>query len=237
MKKKLSIPALWVRMTFWGGLLIPLVMAAGELVLFRLGLKSVLVGNVALFADFADKGWIGILFRAALAALFFWLLFSSSAHHATLGRLSDSELSCALWHALVCLGWFIVLLGAQIGTILIAYSWFRGAVSSTAVSGQSLAIAFYANKTLHSLLPLSDWLSGVMEAALYVTAAFSIAVDSHLQRFGRKLPFASGVAVAILELSIGGYWANERWYAIVVCAVVLLTEALRLSRSAGRGDA
>lgn len=235
MKRRLSIPALWVRASFWGALVIIILMAASELVLFYIGLGKVSSGQVSAFYEYAGMGGVKYIFRAALCAMFFWLLYSGSSGRMTLGRLAVSETECALWHAGVCLCWLIIMLAAQTGTVLAAFKLFSKTVTPYAVNGQSLVIGFYANRTLHSLLPLSDIRMGIMDVLLYVTAAFSIAVDDHMLRRGGRFPIASGCVVAILEVSVNGDWQKECWYAATACLAVMLIQSIRLHMDARRG--
>ncbi len=239
MKRTLSIPALWVRMTFRGAVGIIAVMAAVELILYRRLLPDVAAGHITLFSAFTDRMYLTYIFRAAVALMFFWLVLSCRAESATMGRLSVSQAGSTVWYAAVVLCWFVILYAAQIGTVRVACRWFYGAVDPAAVSGQSLMIACYESTALHGLLPLSDWLAGVTMAVLFTGLSVSVAVDTHAMRRSGGFPLVSGILAAVTELMFGRFGAGVHW--VVLAGAVLLTayQIVRLvlmAVSAGRGD-
>ncbi len=235
MKRKLSVPALWVRMTFRGAVGILIVSLCAQLLLFRLRLSGAAAGEAA-FSDVVEGAFVKYVYRASFALMFFWIFRASRASFLTTARLDVSEASLAMWHAAVTLGWFVILMAAQTGAVLIGYRWFLGAADPAAVGGQTLVIACYENRTLHSLLPLSDWLLFADVLLLHLALAFSMAVDVHTMRRGGRFPALSGVLAATVEILIGGgvleAEAEASWLYIAEAAVIAAAQMFRLTRSA-----
>lgn len=235
MKRKLSIPALWVSMTFWGALCIIILMAASELVGFAVAIPKLIPEDrtyyMVLYSDAVENLGVKYFYRAALALLFFWIFFSCRARAATVSRLSVSEGSITMWHAAVIAGWFLALFAAQLGVIYVSYGWFHKTVDPSAVSGQSLMIAFYESPTLHWLIPLADWPLLLADAAIYMSLILSMAVDSHLLRHGGRVPMVSGILAAVLEVFFGS--KNEKYLWLIIAGALILAaiQVIRLVKS------
>ena len=240
MKRRLSIPALWVRMTLWGAAGIVAVMMIAALLLYRGGLSQVpreaagLTGKeIATFAELTDKTGIYYVFLAARLLMPLWLLFACRTRGATMDRLAVSELETAAWYALTVFGWLMILLAAQLGTVLIAFGMFKNTVIPNALSGQSLAIAFYDSKALHGLLPLSDWLAGAASILLTAGLAVSLAVDADTKRDG-GFPLASLVLTAAWLLTFGLYGGTVHWVIVGGTVIVTAMQIVTLIRCARR---
>ncbi len=232
MKRKLSIPALWVRMSFWGAVGIVLAAFCVQLLLLRLSLSGAASG--AAFSDVVEGAFAKYVFRAAFALMYFWILISSRGSDLTLGRLYVSGVSLVLWQGAVILGWFVLLLAAQIGAVLVGFRWFLG-VMGPAAGRQTLLIAFYQSPTLHSLMPLSDRLLLADDLSLLLSLAFATAVDVHLmRRDGRKL-ILSGLLAAEMEILVGlslfGSSLEGSWVFLASAILLAAVQAVRLARS------
>lgn len=240
MKRKLSIPALWVSMTFWGALGIIILMAASELVGFAVVIPKIIPEGqkyyMVLFSDTVESVGVKYFYRAAITLLFFWIFYSCRARSATVSRLSVSETSMTLWHAAVIAGWFLVLLASQLAVIFISYGWFLKTVDPLAVSGQSLMIAFYENFTLHWLMPLADWPLSLTVAALYLSLALSMAVDCRLLRRGGHVPMVSGILAAVLEVFFSSRNEKYLWMLIAVAVALAVVQTVRLIKSSKEED-
>lgn len=241
MKRRLSIPALWVRMTLWGAVGIVAVMTVAALLLYYGGLSQVprerpdsVAGVViATFAELTDKTGIYYVFLAARLLMPLWLLFACRTRGATMDRLAVSELETAAWYALTALGWLMILLAAQLGTVLVAFALFKNTVYPGVVSGQSLAIAFYDSKALHGLLPLSDWLAGAASVLLTAGLCVSLAVDVDTKRDG-GFPLASLLLTAAWVLTYGLYGGGVHWAVMGGTAIVTAIQIIALIRRARR---
>ncbi len=237
MKRKLSVPVLWVGMTFRGAVLILFVMLASELVLLGLQMPRVSAGEILLYSDMVESAGVKYVYRAALALMFFRVFYACRASSLTVGRLSVSEVALALWNAAVILGWFAILYAVQILTVLIGYRLFLGAVDPAAVSGQSLMIACCESPTLHSLLPLMHRKLLAVNVLLYLALGFSMAVDVHSLRHGGRFPIVSGLLAANIELLVGqgifGITLRGGWFHIVFAVFAIAVQTFRLFRSAG----
>ncbi len=235
MKRKLSIPALWVSMTFWGALGIIVLTAASELIGFGIAIPKLIPENqayyMALYSDAVENVGVKYFYRAAVALLFFWTFYSCRARAATVSRLSVSEGSITMWHAAVIAGWFLSLLASQLGVIYVSYGWFLKAVDPAAVSGQSLMIAFYESSTLHWLIPLADWPLLLTNAALYLSLVLSMAVDSDLLRYGGRVPMVSGILAATLEAFFGSKSEKYLWLITAGALILAVLQVIRLVRS------
>lgn len=235
MKKALSIPALWVRMTFWGGAGIILAVFGLELGLLARGVAGVRAGAVLSFSELADGVGLETVCRLAFPLLVVFLLLSARAKRETLGRLRVSETAIALWYAAVALGWLITLHAAELAAVLVGYGLFLRDVDPAIVSGQTLMLASYLDPTLHGLLPLSDWLAGVSLAVLTVSLALTLASDTAMMRRGRLFPFGSAVLAALWELDFGRFGAGTSVFCLIAALVVCGLELWSLL-TAGKGE-
>ena len=224
MKRRLSIPALWVRMTLWGAAGIVAVMMIAALLLYRGGLSQVpreaagLTGKeIATFAELTDKTGIYYVFLAARLLMPLWLLFACRTRGATMDRLAVSELETAAWYALTVFGWLMILLAAQLGTVLIAFGMFKNTVIPNALSGQSLAIAFSESPAL------------LLTAGL----AVSLAVDADTKRDG-GFPLASLALTAAWLLTFGLYGGTVHWVVMGGTVIVTAMQIVTLIRCARR---
>lgn len=237
MKRKLSVPVLWIGMTFRGAVLILLVMLASELVLLGLQVSRVSAGEILLYSDMAEKAGVKYAYRGALALMFFWVFYACRASSLTVGRLSSSEIALALWNAAVILGWFAILYAVQILAVLIGYRLFLGAADPALVSGQSLMIACCESPTLHSLLPLMHRKLLAVNLLLYLSLGLSMAADVHSIRHGARFPLMSAVLAANIELLVGqgvlGITLRGSWFHIVFAVFAIAVQTFRLFRSAG----
>ncbi len=235
MKKALSIPALWVRMTFWGGAGIILAAFGLELGLIARGLDGVRAGSVLSFSELLDGAGLETVCRVAFPLLAVFLLLWARAKRETLGRLRVTETAVALWYAAVALGWFILLHAAELAAVLVGYELFLRAVDPAVVSGQTLMLASYLNLAFHGLMPLSDWLAGVSLAVLTVSLALTLASDTAMMRRGRLFPFGSAVLTALWELDFGRFGAGTSVFCLIAALVVGGLELWSLL-NAGKGE-
>ena len=241
MKRKLSVPLLWVRMTLWGALGIVAAMMVAALILYHGGLSRVpreqltsVTGQVvSTFAELTDRAGIYYVFQAARLLMPLWLLLACRTRNETMGRLAVSEIEIAAWYALTVLGWLLILLAAQLGTVLIAFALFKKTVYPGMLSGQSLVIAFYDSKALHGLLPLSDWLAGAASVLLTAGLAVSMAVDADTKRDG-GFPLASLVLTAAWLLTFGLYGGTVHWFVMGGTVIVTAAQIAALIRCARR---
>lgn len=235
MKKALSIPALWARMTFWGGAGIILAAFGLELGLLAHGLDDVRAGTLLSFSELTDGAGLEVVCRVAFLIMAVFLLLSVRAKRETLGRLRVSETASALWYAAVALGWLITLHAAELGGVLAGYGLFLRAVDPGVVSGQTLMLASYLDPALHGLMPLADWLAGAALAVLTLSLALTLAVDTAMMRRGRLFPFGSAVLAALWELNFGRFGAGTSVFCLIAAVAVGGLELWSLL-AAGRGE-
>lgn len=222
MKRHLSVLSLWVGMTFWGGLTVPALAAALELVLIRVKLPGA-PNYYGDFGEFISGAGIDKVFLPALLILCLWLYISCrGANRLTLARLPVSEKTGALWQWVCYMGWFLVLWAVQLGVVLAAYGWFAGASDSRYIYTVTPIIAAYENPFFHWLMPLRDVWGCLLMALLLIGLSFCLAADSVKRRMGWGFPVSTILMGGVTAMCFGRNIDNENWFGVLLCAAVLI---------------
>jgi hypothetical protein len=197
MKRHLSVLMLAAGSTVCkiAGLL--LAMAAAEGALFYITLKSLQGGPGSLEQVFTQSriALVSGLFFLILCALLSltWCELRGSRLRYTMGRLSVREETTAVWHAAYNVLILFVFWAAQLAVALLLCRYYASVADPAYVSRQTVFLAFYRQKFLHSLLPLGETTRYIRNAALILSLGVSAASFSYRQRHGLR-----GVAVALL---------------------------------------
>ncbi len=163
MKKHLSVFALFARSSVFKLLLLLLLLAVSESVLFYLSLRGAIsaapdVGGLYTLEYVLSSGRVFWPAAPALVLLAVQLCLTgcnfSGRPGYTLSRLSISRRAVFIWQWLFDTVCYIALWAAQLGIALALCRWYIHVAGET--SGQAIMLAFYRQKFLHSLLPLSE---------------------------------------------------------------------------------
>lgn len=183
MKKHLSVFALIARSSIFKLLILFVLLAGVEGIVFYLKLKNELMVASELGMQLVGVEYVFSSGRVFwIAALIFLLMTAQlcvvgcnfgSRQSYTLNRLLISEKSVFIWQSVFNIISYVMLWAVQLGIALALCRWYMNVAGET--SGQAVMLAFYRNKFLHSLLPLSDITrlirNVLMMFALSVTAA------------------------------------------------------------------
>ena len=203
MKKHLSVLALFVRSTLYKFLLLALVMAAVQTVLFAFAIRSAegLFGlNTIILGTYP-----GIVFAACFLLLCALLCltgcdFSSKSGY-TLSRLRISRQMVFLWQSVSNASFMFLLWAAQVGITLA----FCGIYVIHHPQQQAAMLVFYSNDFLHSLLPLAESDILVRNIALLFALAVTTACFPVRIRRGER-----PVAAIIVALVCVAYFVREK---------------------------
>lgn len=195
MRKHLSVLMLAARSTVYKVVGLLLIMAAVQAALFRFALQNDESSGLELLITQSRVPLVcGVCFLilCALLSLTGCELHGSKLRY-TLQRLSVDERTTVLWWAaynIICL---IIFWGVQLAVVLLLCRIYTAQADPARVSGQTVFLAFYRNKFLHSLLPLGETSRYIRNVLLIVGLGVSSACFSFRLRHGEK-----GIAVIVL---------------------------------------
>lgn len=154
MKKTTSIWMLCARNTVYKLLGLLALMAAAETGMFvwRAGAAAETLGNIFWMSH------ISLIFFVVLVLWTLVLTVPGQARSAyTMQRLQTEKK--ALFVTYVCYNavTYLILWGTQVAVLLALFSWYGHRASPEIFGPQTIALAFYRDWFLHSLLPLGDW--------------------------------------------------------------------------------
>lgn len=236
MKKHFSVFALWAQGVFWHALAVIGLMAAAELLAFRVGLGRVADGAVNNFIQLTKFCRLSLIFSVALGVLTVRLLIGVPSGELALGKLGISGRWAALWQAAVNFAWLVILWASQAALVLVGFALYAK-TAPQAVNGQSLVIAAYNSPFLHMVFPLRDGLAAAVGVSALAALAVTLALDAHRLRLRRRFPFSTGImgALAILEWAVGNHATAQLWWYLAGNAAILTVAALGLCLGRGEG--
>lgn len=234
MKKHLSVFSLIARSSIYKLLLLFLLLAAAESVLFCLRLQSTLSAAAALQLEpdgmeyvftggkvFWSSAVIFVLMTAQLCRV--GCDFGSSQSY-TLRRLRITEKSVFIWQTIFNILSFLMLWAVQLGVAMALCHAYVSVVQET--SGQAIMLAFYRHKFLHSLLPLSDVSRYIRNIALVLALGIGAAKFSWNNRRGKL-----GVEIIALTALTVVFFAAETGSDNMDSIVIFLALAVGLEGS------
>ena len=211
MKKHLSVLMLCARSTVYKMLGLFFAMAAAEILLFGLTLRGVPAGPpLGLEAAF-DASRVSFAFAAAFLLLCALLCmtgceYSGSRPSYTLRRLSVSRRTVLFWQSVYNILCLFLLWAVQLFVALLLCRLYMSKADPATVSGQTVFLAFYRNKFLHSLLPLAETSRYIRNLMLIVGLGVTAACFPQRQQRGQMgiavIPLAL-IAAAVFPMEMG----------------------------------
>lgn len=228
MKQHLSVLMIAARSTIYKLLGLLLVMAAAESALFYLVLKRTLAGELIGLEQMVNQSWMPLVSGVCFLLLCVMLSltgceFSGSKLRYTIKRLSVREETTVLWWAVYNTICFLIFWAVQLLIALLLCRLYAAKIDPMYVSDQTIFLAFYRDKFLHSLLPLEETSRFICNAILICGLGASAACFSFRQRHGQK-----GIAIiALAAVTLGffpramGSFGNDMVIAIIALAVAV----------------
>ena len=215
MKKHLSVIMLAARSTIYKVLLLILVTGAVQAGLFwRARAESRTAGAALDIYQVSNLETVLESSHIYLAAgLAFYLLcailslngceFGSKVGY-TLRRLAVSERTVTVWWAVYNTCCFVIFWMSQALIMLLLCRWYGAGATDGVFGPQSVFLAFYRDKYLHSLVPMAEISRWVRDIILCICLGTCTATFSYKLRRGKK-----GVAIFVLAaLTFGGFCAE-----------------------------
>ncbi len=198
MKQHLSVLMLAARSTLFKIVGIFVLMAAAEGALFVVALRNAQAAELYGLEQTITQSRIalacgvGFLLVCTLLSLSGCELSGSKIGY-TMGRLSIREETALFWWGVYNTLIFLIFWAVQLLIVLLLGRYYTLQADPAAVSDQTIFLAFYRQKFLHSLLPLDEVTRTVRNVVLIVCLGATSAFFSYRQRRGQK-----GVAVILL---------------------------------------
>lgn len=210
MRKHLSVFMLYTRSSLFRILLIFMLMAVLELVLFYFAVERIMVSDSIGLERMISKSCVGFVMGAAFLAMSAQLSIMGceygSKQSYTLRRLSVGEGSIFAWQALFNALMYLLLWGVQLGLVLIMCAYGVEKMGAQA-SNQATFLAFYRSQFLHSLLPLGEWSRYLRNIVLIIALGLASALFSYNQR-RKKLGLAMIFMLPLTALPFAGSTGN-----------------------------
>lgn len=208
MKQHLSVLMLAARSTVYKLLGLLLVMAAVEGALFYLVLNRLLHGELISLEQVVNQSRMPLVCGVCFLLLCVMLSltgceYSGSKLQYTIKRLSVREETTVLWWAVYNTVCFLAFWAVQLLIAVLLCRLYVAKVDPVSVSGQTIFLAFYRDKFLHSLLPLEEISRYIRNALLICGLGASAACFSFRQRHGQK-----GIAIVALAAVTLGYFSR-----------------------------
>lgn len=249
MRKHLSVLALGARQTLGRVLLLLVVLAAVETVLFGWALWTYLpqemgggMAGPAPVEELMEAVKLRWVYAAGMTAVFAVLLLTGlelrgSRMAYTMCRLRISEEAAVLWQGAYNALCFLLLWAVQTALALGFCLWYMAAVDPAFVTGQTAFLAFYRSGFLNGLLPLANTARWVQLITGTAALGLTTATAPYHQRYGR-VGVACYVVLGVTVMS-GGV-SVQNWqvsvFAVGLFLVVLYMQAVALWTGWRAGD-
>lgn len=246
MRRHISVLMLAARGSIYKLLLLLAAMVAGEYALFSLALKKLAAAaeTAAMAAGESLGQWrfespwvledaftnshIHWVFAAGLIVLCAILVLNGSGGKCgyTLRRLSVSERTVGIWWAVYDMAALVIFWAAQVLFALLLCQVYLAKADPACVNAQTVFLAFYRQKFLHSLLPLAETSRWVCNGALWAGLAVTASCGTYRLRRGKKC--AAVVVLAVITAlsfsrEMGGFGGDV---ALALIALVAAGAAL-----------
>lgn len=239
MKKYLSVFALPARRTLPRLLLILIAMAAVQIALFSAALTKAVDagGDFPLLEDVVADSRIAWILGAALL-LCMAVLCSAFGKKAsvlsayTTCRLPVGEPAFYWGQALYNCCALLILLGAEIASVLVMVSLYDKEAALAGASQHLVFLGFYQSSLLHGLLPLADTLIHVENLCMLLALGLSAARFAKMQSRG-KFDIAAPFAVILAGLTFCGrfgYDGSVTRILLIALPIIAVVSALSISK-------
>lgn len=198
-----------------------------------------LITQPSLERVFTGSG-IQLVFSAGLIVLMLLLTLNGglSARRAndTLRRLSVSQRAITLWNVVYNLAVILIFWAAQLITALALCRVYLGQADPSAITDQTVFLAFYRQGFLHGLLPMADIDRWVYQIALTAGLAITAACGACRLRHGRAA-VAPGMVAALGALTVHhGLTGLEVNWMVAVFIGIITAAALCSLRGVREGE-
>ena len=200
MKQHLSVLMLAARSTLYKLLGLFLIMAAAESVLFYITMQKAQAEGLHGLEQMITQSRLALvcgvcfLLVCTLLSLTGCELFGSKLRY-TIKRLSVREGTTVLWWAVYNILIFFVFWAVQLLIVLLLCRFYTSTLDPAQLSDQTMFLAFYRHKFLHSLLPLAETSRYIRNVILILGLGVSSACFSFRQRQNQK-----GIAIFLLAV-------------------------------------
>ena len=230
MRKHMAVFGLLAKSSLWKVVGILLAMCAAEIVLFRFALQDALEAHdmadvgMATLEQLLAKSWGKTLFKAALVLISVAVClpgckFKSNPDY-TLRRLSISERMVFFHQAVYNMVVYCMLIAAQLGVVFGLANYYVAAVPKEYASGQTVMLAFYRDRFLHSLLPMEDVGLWIRNGLLVITLGLAAAGFPYRQR--RQDYSLTVIAVVLYTLVYFERGIGDLFHVITTSIIALL---------------
>lgn len=224
MRKHLSVFMLYARSSLFRILLLFVLMAAAELVMFYFAAEKIVTMESISLERMFERSHISLVLALVFVLMSLQLCsvgceFGSRQGY-TLRRLMVSERAVFAWQAAFNSIMYFILLVLQLGLALLMCSYGVEKLGAWA-SNQSIYLAFYRSEFLHSLLPLDDWTRYLRNFCMIIALGTASALFSYHQR-RKKIGISMIIMLPVTVLgfcgstgSVGGDVALTMFYVVV----------------------
>ncbi len=226
MKKHISVLMLSACGTVWKLAAILAAMAAGQGALFIYTLRKYtdVPPNLVNLISESRAAWVcaaGFLLYCAVLCLNGAELHGSHSGY-TIQRLRIAERAVTVWQGVYGAVCFLIFWGIEAGVMLGLCRYYTGHISPEYATEQTVFLACYRSRFLHSLVPLEEWSRCVRNILAALGLGFSTAYFSFNMRLGKK-----PVAAALMAVVVGrafpaemGNYANDLCISLLALAVI-----------------
>lgn len=198
MRQHLSVLMLAARSTIYKVLALLVAMAVAEGLLFQTTLQKALAGEPLGLEQVISQSRIALVCGLGFLLLCALLSVAGSESRGgklgyTLRRLSVSERGVFLWWASYNVACFFLFWVAQLAIAMLLCRLYLSRMDPAYISGQTVFLAFYRSRFLHSLLPLAEASRYARNGVLVLCLGVCAACSSWRQRRGQR-----GIAVVAL---------------------------------------
>lgn len=225
MKKYLSVFSLFVRSSFYKALILFLIMAGSQILLFSYKINSVST-KINSLESAVDESKIFIIFAAAFIALTVILSISGTRGKQgyTLRRLRITEKETFFCQLIFNTFTYAMLIIVELITLMIIISIFIKLCSSELygenfITHQTVFLSFYRNDFMHSILPLDDVFRHIRNTFFIVGMGISSAAFPFLMR-RKKICFETAILAIIIIFSFND--SLEAYSEISFCVLTVL---------------
>lgn len=222
MKKHLSVLMLLVRSVLLRLTALLVLMTGTVWLVFRLFAEKISRSSLEEAITGCRIGWLFALFFLLVTVL----LCSSGCEAGaksgyTLQRLQISERTVFFWQALINCCCYFLLWTAAVGAMLLICRLWSKIADPYYFTNQTIFLAFYRSRLLHSLLPLASGFHWARNFCLLAGLSFASAAFSYRQRhhsLGGEIILLSALTVLWFDQSIGMHFSD---FVIIFAAIIL----------------
>lgn len=233
MKKHLSVFGLYARSSIFKILGVLLLMCAAENAFFRIELQKALTAydsaglSMASLEQIFVRSAVNVYFRVALVLITVIICLPGCAFKSrtdyTLRRLSVTE-RAIFFHQAIYNGFvYILLFAVQLVVAFGLARYYISTVPTECITNQTIMLAFWRNRFLHSLLPLGDvglWIRNVLLIISFSLAAAEIPYLQRRHKFSSSVIWLTSYTVVFFNKGIGQGWGLERNFQVLAAVII-----------------